>query len=179
MKRKYDGLIVVEGKNDKLRLEKLVDADILITEGLKCSEDTISTIRQASKTREILVFTDPDSPGNRIRARILREVPQAKQAFVQKKDAIGKSKVGVEHAGDEAILEALDHLTPGKGNPETLSFADYLDLGLSGQPSSRKRRRKAAEALHIGMADGKTFYKWLNLAGVKKEDLERIFADGE
>lgn len=178
VKRKYDGLVVVEGKNDVLRLSRYLDADFIITGGLKCSPETIDTIREASRTREILIFTDPDSPGNRIRAKILKEVPEAKQAFLQKKDAIGrrhgKSKVGVEHADDTSILQALEHLTPGQGNPETLSWSEYVDLGLTGTRDAKQRRALLAQKLHIGFADGKTFFHRLNLIGVTKDECREI-----
>ena len=178
MKKKLDAVFVVEGKNDALRLSRLYEADMIITGGLACPPETLATIARAAQNREIIIFTDPDSPGNRIRQKILQAAPNARQAFIPKEKALGRNKVGVEHASDETLREAIDHLCEGGTREPSLSYSDYVALGFTGQKNSAELRRKAAEALHLGFASGKTFYKWLNMAGVTKEELERILSDG-
>ncbi|MBQ4011385.1 MAG: ribonuclease M5 [Erysipelotrichales bacterium] len=171
--KEYDAIFVVEGKNDVQRLSKLIKADFFITGGLNVPEELLTTLKELSKKKEIVVFTDPDSPGNRIRHKITEAVPSARQVFLSKEDALGKKKVGVEHANDEAILRAIEHMTPAKRSENTLSMSEYRKYGLSGEKNSRQRRLKLSKVFHIGYADAKTFYKWLNLAGITAEDLER------
>ena len=177
MKEKINEVLVVEGKNDAIRLRKLYDAEIIITGGLSCPQSTIDLLVAISKSRDLIIFTDPDSPGNRIRHKILQQIPSAKQAFIAKKDALGHNKVGVEHAKDEVLREALNNLVSGNTDEESLSYGDYLSLGLAGEIDSAQKREIVAEELKIGYGNGKTFYHWLNLVKVTKEDLERILKD--
>ena len=65
MKVKYPNVIVVEGKMDKDLLQSFLDADIITTNGSEVSRETIEYIRALSKTRTIVVLTDPDAPGKR------------------------------------------------------------------------------------------------------------------
>ncbi len=82
--RKIKELIVVEGKHDKDRLDKIVEADILCTGGLALNEQQLDVIEQASKVRGVIVMTDPDNPGKRIRDKINERVKTAKQVFLPK-----------------------------------------------------------------------------------------------
>ena len=93
--RRVEELIVVEGKHDKDRLEKIIDADIICTGGLALSEQQLDVIEQASKQRGIIIMTDPDNPGKMIRDKINARVKQAKQVFIPKEKAIGKRNVGI------------------------------------------------------------------------------------
>lgn len=179
MRKKINEVLVVEGKNDALRLKKIYDAEIIITGGLSCPQSTIDLLAAISKSRDIIIFTDPDSPGNRIRHKILQQIPSAKQAFIAKKDALGHHKVGVEHAKDDILKEALDNLVSGNTGEESLSYDDYLSLGFTGETDSAQKREIVAEELKIGYGNGKTFYHWLNLVKATKEDLERILNNAQ
>ena len=72
----------------------------------------IASISNGTPTNEIIIFTDSDSQGEAIRRRITAIVPNAKQAFLRKKDAISKNKkkVGIEHADADCIKESLENL---------------------------------------------------------------------
>ena len=65
-KDRIQEVIVVEGKNDTAKLKQYFDCDTIETHGTCLSEWTLKFILKASKTRGVIVFTDPDSPGNRI-----------------------------------------------------------------------------------------------------------------
>ena len=57
--------------------------------------------------RGVIVFTDPDYNGERIRKIIMQEVPQAKHAFLNRGEAVPKSRpgafLGVEHTSFEDL----------------------------------------------------------------------------
>ena len=55
-------LIVVEGKHDRDRLEKLFDCDVICTDGLSMSREVLETIRTSGAKIVLLVFTDPAHP---------------------------------------------------------------------------------------------------------------------
>ena len=66
-------------------------------------------IEHAQDKRGVIVFTDPDYPGRRIRAIIEEHVPGVKHAFLSKEKTIAKNGkgLGIEHATDEDIRDAL------------------------------------------------------------------------
>lgn len=55
----------------------------------------------------IIILTDPDFPGMQIRNKILKEIPNAKQAFVRKEVSIKHHKVGVAESTKEEVNNAL------------------------------------------------------------------------
>ena len=171
--KRIDALIVVEGKNDEFKLRQVLDADIVCTQGLSMPKNVLADIVEISRHKDIIICTDPDSPGDKIRQRITELVPGAKQVYFLTEDAKGKNKVGVEHVSNEKIIEAFEHIVGAKDDEITLTWEEYLSLGLIGRGSSKKRAYLAKE-LHLGLANAKTFYHRLNMIKVKQSDLERI-----
>ncbi|WP_044642837.1 ribonuclease M5 [Risungbinella massiliensis] len=169
-------IIVVEGKNDTNAVKQAVDADTIETNGSEISERTIEEIRRAHQSRGVIVFTDPDTPGERIRRIITRAVPEVKHAFLPKHQARGNRKIGIEHASSEAILEALEQVRTDFSSTtdplEILSWDEYLEVGFSGQEDSRELRERVAEELRIGYANGKQFYKRLHALQVTRDELK-------
>ncbi|MDP4157503.1 MAG: toprim domain-containing protein, partial [Bacillota bacterium] len=60
---KLKEIIVVEGKDDTTAIKRAVDADTIETNGSAINKDTIEKIKLAQKTRGVIIFTDPDFPG--------------------------------------------------------------------------------------------------------------------
>ncbi len=167
-------VIVVEGKHDTDRLRMYYDCDTIETGGSSLSGETMERIRAAAALRGIIVLTDPDSPGNRIRDRINREIPGCRNAFVDRKNARTDKKVGVEHAGYEAISEALSNLVTYTEQNRTISITDLYELGLSGRKDSAALREKAGRRLHIGNGNARTMLNRLNCLNITKEKLKEI-----
>ncbi|WP_195195121.1 ribonuclease M5, partial [Enterococcus faecium] len=134
-KMKIQEIIVVEGKDDTRRLREVVDADTIETIGSAINEEILMQIEHAQETRGVIVFTDPDFSGEKIRKIIMEAVPQAKHAFLPRTQAKPKKKgsLGVEHASDAAILEALKKVvTPDISQTAVseITRQDLLDYGL-------------------------------------------------
>ena len=175
MKKRIEELIVVEGRHDAMRLKEFFDCDTVETSGTGIREETLEMIRRAREKRGVIIFTDPDSPGNRIRNLINREVPGCLNAFVQKHEARTEKKVGVEHAAKEVLEEALANLVTYTDDPEEMITAeDMYELGLAGKENSGELRRRAGEALHIGFGSAKTMRKRLNCLKITKEELRKV-----
>ena len=79
---KIKEIIVVEGKKDTANLKRWLDVDTLETSGTGLTEATLDQVRQWAKTRGVIIFTDPDTPGDQIRQRINSAVPGCKNAFL-------------------------------------------------------------------------------------------------
>lgn len=169
-------VIIVEGIHDEMRIKSIYsDANVLITNGREIDPKTIELIKKLSLDHEIIVFTDPDAPGERIRNIITEAVPTAKQAFLRKKDCISKNKkkVGIEHAANDVIIDALEHLIEPNdiGN---ITLLDLYELGLNGFVGSGVLRDKISEILNIGKPNAKTFLKRVNLLRISKEELGEL-----
>lgn len=96
-------VIVVEGKSDIARVSHAVEADMIATEGFGIRRETLEQIRLAYEKRGIIILTDPDGPGERIRQRLTRLFPKALHAFVPKSEASTENDVGIEDASPESI----------------------------------------------------------------------------
>lgn len=173
--KKIRELIIVEGRNDTLTLKRYFDCDTLETNGTDLNDTKIAMIQRAQKKRGVIVFTDPDSPGNRIRNEINTRVPGCLNAFVDKVNARTDKKVGVEHAEKEVLEEALSHLVTYTDKPaENITAQDFYELGLTGRENSAQLREKAGMALHIGFGTAKTMRTRMNCLGITLEELKEV-----
>lgn len=167
-------VIVVEGKNDTKRLKEFFDVETIETHGLGLNKETIEYIKKVNEKRGIILFLDPDTPGEKIRNKLNNEIPNLKNAFVMKQDARTNKKVGIEHASKQILEEALDNLVTYKDMQESLSKQDYFKLGLSGLSDSASKRDKLSRYYHLGKCNSKTMYKRLNMLGITYKDIENI-----
>lgn len=168
-------IIVVEGYHDESKIKAVYpNLDVVITNGSEISKETLNLIKNLSQNNEIVIFTDPDYPGERIRKKILEIVPTAKQLFLRKNDCISNNnkKVGIEHASKELIKEALDSILIINKNENHLTMNDLFDLGLIGSENSAILRIKLADYLNLGRPNGKTILKRLNILGLTKEEVD-------
>lgn len=176
----YNEVVVVEGKNDKARLLAIFpNLTVITTNGSEISEETLELIEKMSLDRSVILFLDPDYPGERIRNKILEKVPNCKHAFIEKAKAIDykKHKVGVEHATDEDIKEALEHSLSYKEDIQTITFGELFDLGLLGSDKSQQKRTYLSKRLHLGNPNGKTLLKRLNALSLTFNEVREILND--
>lgn len=164
-------VLVVEGKMDVVAVNKAVEADCIITEGFNLKPQAIHSIEQAYKKRGIIILTDPDSAGERIRSYLSRRFPKAKHAFVPAEEATANEDIGIEQAKPDAIRRALEKVRTMDWTPtERFSGANLILHDLSGAADSGKRRAKLGAMLGIGFANARTFLKRLNHYGVTREE---------
>lgn len=170
---KIKEIIVVEGRDDTTAIRRAVIADTIETNGSAVSEETLLKIKHAQEKRGVIIFTDPDYPGERIRKIVNDHVPGCKHAFITKSDALPKRGrgIGVEHASPEVIQEALKeaHLM-NESIEEEISVDDLIDAGLIGGNRSKDRRERLGELLRIGYTNGKQLHKRLKMFQIKQEE---------
>lgn len=169
---KIKEIIVVEGKDDTVAIKRAVHADTIETNGSAINETTIEQIRLAQEVRGVIIFTDPDFPGEKIRKTISEAVPGCKHAFLAKDEAVAKSGkgLGVEHASVEAIQAALSEVKQEMENfTGEIEFQDLIDGGLIGGPQAKERREKLGLLLKIGYTNGKQLHKRLTMFQISKE----------
>ena len=174
MKKTLDAILVVEGKTDVAFLSNYIDAEFVITNGSDVPPKTIEYLKEASKNREIIVLTDPDFPGKKIRDTLDKEIPDLKHCFIDKEHAIKHNKVGVAEAEIDVVIEALNHLFVSKKQEGSLKMSDLSELGLTGNNDSQELRNSVSSELHLGYTNAKTLLKRLNSMNISKEELKRI-----
>lgn len=171
---KIKEIIVVEGKNDTEKIKLAVDADTIETNGSEISKDVLKQIKIAQERRGVIVFTDPDYPGERIRRIIESYVPNVKHAFLVKEKAKAKSGrgLGIEHASIHAIRHALAHVYEIREvSEEFVSWETLVEFELVGGSHARKRRAQLGEILNIGYMNAKQLYKRLNAFQIRYDEL--------
>lgn len=166
-------IIVVEGKDDTTAIKRATGADTIETNGSAISDEVLRRIAHAQNKRGVIVFTDPDYPGRRIRAIIEERVPGVKHAFLAKAKTIAKNGkgLGIEHASDADICEALSNVYTLADSQieEKITLEDLMIAKLIGHPQSKARRNQLGEILNIGMTNGKQLHKRLMMFQITTE----------
>lgn len=176
----FNQIIICEGTHDEQKIKTAYpEASCIITNGSEISQDTLTLIKALAEKHEIIIFTDPDFPGERIRNRVMQVVPNAKHAFIKKHKCISENnkKVGVEHATVEDIKEALSSVYTPCEIIKTIKMSDLTALGLTGSALASKKREKISQALNIGTPNAKTFINRLTLFGITLEDLRKLVGE--
>lgn len=167
-------VIVVEGVNDTKRLKAFFDCETIETHGLGLKKETIELIKDINSKRGVILFLDPDTPGEKIRNRLNNEIPNLKNAFVLKENAKTKKKVGIEHADKETLLEALNNLITYSDKRDSLSLEEFNELGLSGNADSTIKRDILSKHYHLGKCNAKTMLKRLNMLEITYKDILEV-----
>lgn len=149
--------MIVEGKYDKIKLEALIDGVILTTNGFRIFKDKEMQrlIRSLAKTCGIIVLTDSDEAGFRIRSLLSGIVWEGEITNVYIPDVLGKEKrkhkpsaegkLGVEGIELQVLREAFDRAgvtaAEKKFGPNAVTRFDLYDDGLCGGENSSALRR--------------------------------------
>ncbi len=173
----FKEVIVVEGYHDLAKLKEIYDdVDVVITNGSEVTKETLIELKKLNEIRGLILLLDPDYQGERIRRIINDYVGDTKHAFIEKKKCISKNrkKVGIEHAKKTDIVEALCKLQDSNNSELNFTYNDLVSLGLAGMKDSKKLREKLSVITGIGLCNGKTLVKKLNMFGYTYEQVESI-----
>ncbi len=148
--------VIVEGKYDKIKLSGIIDAPIIQTDGFGIFKDKElqKLIKLLAEKRGILVLTDSDSAGFKIRSFIGSTVNQKDIFHAYIPDIFGKErrktepskegKIGVEGVSEEVIMQALANagvLYENTVEPEhPITKIHLYEHGFTGGSDSSKKR---------------------------------------
>lgn len=165
--------IVVEGKDDITNIKRAIDCEMISTNGLAFGKELIERLKIINQRTGIIIFTDPDYAGKRIREKIAKEIPDAKHAYLDRKKAIKKNDLGVENAKPEDIIEALKKAKAQvKEKTEIFTMNDLVQNDLSMTKDSREKRARLGDMLGIGYFNSKQLVSKLNSFGISREEFE-------
>lgn len=159
--------IIVEGTYDKIKLSGFIDGVIITTHGFAVytNENFIKTIQRMAETTGIVILTDSDSAGLRIRNFVKQKAANGivKHAYVpdiegverRKSKASAEGLLGVEGMSEEIIINALREAgcTIDDKSDDAIkgdiTKADLYMLGLSGGKESQMLRQKLSHELGV------------------------------
>lgn len=161
---KINEAIIVEGKYDKIKLASVVDAVIIVTDGFRIFKDNekMELIRHYARKTGIIILTDSDSAGRKIRGYIKGAVNNGKITNVYIPDIFGKEKrkekpsaegkLGVEGIDRDILIKAFEK--SGIRSEESTRKKDITkltlyELGLSGGTHSRQLRENLQKSLGL------------------------------
>ena len=153
---KINQAVIVEGKYDKIKLSGIIDAPIIQTDGFGIFKDKElqRLIRMLAEKRGLLVLTDSDSAGFKIRSFIGSTVDKKyiKNAYIpdifgkekRKTEPSKEGKLGVEGVSEEVIMQALANagvLYENSAEPERpITKLDLYEFGFTGGENSSEKR---------------------------------------
>ncbi len=160
---KLNRAVIVEGKYDKIRLENIIDAVIITTNGFRIFKDEQKRklIRKIALKRGLIIITDSDKAGSVIRSHIKSiapacdivnvYLPQIKGKERRKEKYSAEGLLGVEGTPDEIILKALERFKVENEVEAELKIekAHLYSLGLSGAEDSANKRAQFLKFLDL------------------------------
>lgn len=160
-----DQVIVVEGKYDKIKLSSILDAVIVVTDGYGIFKDKekLAIIRHYARKNGIIVLTDSDSAGFRIRNYLKGSVQEGQISHVYIPDIPGKEKrkvkaskegmLGVEGLDRRLLLEAFEKagilFSQMPVIKNKITRIDLYEDGLMGAPNSSQKRSELLKHLDL------------------------------
>ncbi len=167
-------VIIVEGRDDITAVKRAVDAELIFTSGFGLNEKIFARIESAYKRCGIIILTDPDFAGERIRDTLTKRFPLAKHCFLPREQAIKDDDIGVENATPESIREALKKVkTVCERETPIFGKLDLIRNDLEGNPAAAERRNEIGKILGIGYGNAKQFLIRLNRYGITREEFDQ------
>ncbi len=158
--------VIVEGKYDKIKLSGILDTVIVETDGFAVFKDKEKQhlIRFLAEKRGIIIMTDSDSAGFKIRSFLKGIIKNDNVKNVYIPDIYGKEKrktemskegkLGVEGMETKIIMTALEkagvlYNENDKREGREITHTDFFEDGISGGENSSQIRKAFAKQLGL------------------------------
>ena len=150
-----DHLIIVEGNSDKAKVLSLFDAPIFITNGYDVDEGLIKLL---SQHRKLLVLTDDDDAGKKIRERI-NSIVKCENVEVDASKCNKHHKNGVAECDSEYLYKVLKPYVVDKKDRKAITNIDLYNQGII----SKRQRDNICDKLSINRYSQKQLLEILNI----------------
>lgn len=157
--------VIVEGKYDKIKLSALIDGTIIETNGFTIfkDRDKLEMLRVLAKKTGLIILTDSDAAGFKIRNYIRSAVPEGELIHVYIPDVYGKErrkaapskegKLGVEGIDLETLRLCFEKAgvlaEKTEKRREEITKADLFMWGLSGTGGALGKRQALLKKLNF------------------------------
>jgi len=159
---KIDIPVIVEGKYDMIKLDSIIDGQIIKTDGFSLfnSKQTQEYIKRIAEKCGVIILTDSDSGGLLIRNRLKSLLPKEKIIHLYPPQIEGKEKrkkapskegyIGVEGLDADVIRGLFKPLeAKKKSNGRLVTKTDLYSDGLLGGENSSKMRLRLKKYLSL------------------------------
>ena len=161
-------IIVVEGEGDKAFLSSFIKSYFFVTNGLDISEVKLEFLKLASKRKDIIILTDNDEAGERIRNKINSVIKSAKNVKISGFSRKNYKKTGVAESTQEEIISLLKDYSTTM-DFEVINYELNSLVSLSQNPS--EIRDQIISKYHLIRGNNKSVENQLNILGITKEEL--------
>ncbi len=182
--------ILVEGKYDKIKLESILDANIITAGGFSLfnNEEKMALLKRITEKNGLIILTDSDPAGFVLRNKLKGLLPKSEKILhiyiptekgkeKRKKEYSKAGLLGVEGIDAQTLRNLFSKYVVDntQENKEKITKAYLYEKGLSGGNNSAEKREKAAEALGLpkGMS-ANAFLEAINILGVTREQLNIV-----
>ncbi len=162
-KIKIGRVVVVEGRYDKIKLDSIIEATIITTDGFGIFKDKEKQafLRRVAEERGILTATDSDGAGLVIRGFLSSIIPKDKIAHLlipptpgkepRKKSPSKEGTLGVEGIDADILRRLFEPFADDNFSPpeEPLTVADLYEDGFIGGEGSKERRKALEKELSL------------------------------
>ena len=189
--------VIVEGRYDKLRLESVIEAHIIPTDGFGIFKkaEVASMFRALAQKTPLILLTDSDGAGKLIRSHLTSVLPKERliQLYVprisgkekRKSEPSAEGILGVEGMEREFLFKLFQpyanaNAVASRMAENPLSKTDFYEDGLTGGEGSREKRDTLC--VRLGLPTGMTpnallaalrvlcsYEEYCTLVGRKKE----------
>lgn len=164
-KIKIDIPIIVEGKYDEIKLQSIIDGQIIRVDGFSffSSKENQNYVRKVAQKHGVIVLTDSDGAGLVIRNHIKSIVPKDKIYHIYTPQIKGKEKrksapskegfLGVEGQSVEVLQNLFLPFisSSAKENTKKVTKLDFFEDGISGSINSKEKRDWLKKRLDLPM----------------------------
>ncbi len=184
---KINEVLVVEGKYDKIKLSRLFDTLIVTTDGFRIykNKEKAQMLKALAKKRGIILLTDSDKAGFRIRNKIREIVGDAdiKNVYIPQIEGKEKRKekkgaeglLGVEGIPDEILVNAVMLQAKPRDNNDKITNSEMFELGFSGGENSSELRKQLCVILNLPKnMSAKALLDTINILCTRQEFYELI-----
>lgn len=146
--------IIVEGRYDKIKLDSLLSAHIITTDGFSLfkKKEKTALLRRLAENAGVIVLTDADGGGKQIRAFLSEILPKDKVIHLYTPAVVGKEKrkakpgkaglLGVEGIDADTLRAMFAPFADGAPAKQTggITKQDFYLDGLSGGDGAKAKR---------------------------------------
>lgn len=164
-KIKIDIPIIVEGKYDVIKLQSIIDGQIIRVDGFSffSSKENQDYVRKIAEKHKVIVLTDSDGAGLVIRNHLKSIIPKDKIYHVYTPQIKGKEKrksgpskegfLGVEGMSAEILRNLFLPFTSDsvKEKEKKVTKLDFFEDGISGSTNSKEKRDWLKRRLDLPM----------------------------
>lgn len=156
--------IIVEGKYDKIKINSLFDATVIVTNGFAIfnQKERLALFRSLAEKGKVILLTDSDGGGHLIRSHIKSAIPPEKLINLYTPRTMGKEKrkrepsregvLGVEGTDADTLIQLLSPFCEDSVESEQKSQITKADLyawGMSGRDDSKFKRELLLNSLSL------------------------------